>query len=96
MKAIAGILALALTALVAEPANANQAFGAVPVKAEVTASCLLTVDNAKLVVTCVKGTTILLRSTSISLQQVTAMLAAYSDVPQPSGVQEYKLVTVYL
>lgn len=99
MKAIAGVLALALTALfAAKPAQANEVVGAMPVKAEVAGSCLLAFDSvsAKPVVTCVKGTTILMRSTSISLEQVTAMLASFGDPPQFDPARSYQVVTLYL
>lgn len=95
MKTFAVIAALGVL-LLARPACANQIAGALSVKAEVTGSCVVTIDNAKPVVSCVKGTMILLQSTSISLQQVTAMLAAFNDPPQIDSTQSYKVVTLYL
>jgi len=81
---------------VARPARADQVVGALPVRAQVTGSCVLSLADAKPVVSCVKGTMILLQSTSISLQQVTAMLAAFGNVPQADETQAYRVVTLYL
>ena len=98
MRTAALAVALVLTLFAAKPAQAKEVVGAMPIKAEVAGSCLLAFDSvsAKPVVTCVKGTTILMRSTSISLQQVTAMLASFGDPPQFDPTRSYQVVTLYL
>ena len=96
MRSVIVAFLLTLSVLLGRPAQANQVAGAIPVKAEVVASCVLSIENAKPVVLCAKGTMILLQSTSISLRQVTAMLAAFSDPPELDPNQSYKVVTLYL